>query len=58
MNLENLITIKQLMEKYKVSRQTIYHWRKNGWLKATINSERCVRFSEKDITRLEAILHE
>ena len=58
MNFENLLTVQDLMERFKVSRQTIYDWRKKGWLKATINADHCKRFSEKDILRLEAILHE
>ena len=58
MNLENLKTVQDVMKIYNVSRQTVYNWRKSGWLRASICTPRCIRFSEKDLTRLEAILHE
>lgn len=45
--MDNILTIKELCEKLKFSRETIYKWRKQGMPSIKVN--RAVRFNETDV---------
>ena len=49
---ESFFTEKQLIEKTQYTRQTLYKYRKNGWLTFTRNG-RTIRYTQADIDNLK-----
>lgn len=45
--MDNILTVKELCEKLKFSRETIFKWRKLGMPCIKIN--RAIRFNEKEV---------
>ena len=52
LDMEKLLTIRELAERLNIAEGTAYHWLRAGRLKCVRFSKRCVRFRESDIQKM------